>query len=72
MELLQKNRINFLKLFEYPEQFLIILTNEFVATEAGSSVYDKIILFLIENVIFVFICILFLESVSDNQGHETE
>lgn len=72
MELLQKNRINFLKLFKYPEQFLVILTNEFVATEAGPSVYDEIVLFLIENVIFIFICILFLESVSDNQSHETK
>ena len=66
MQLFQKYGINLFKLLKNIEQLFVVLTDELVATEACPSIDDKVILFLVKHVIFIFIGFFDLESIPDN------
>lgn len=72
MQLLQKYGINLFKLLKNIEQLFVVLTDELVATEACPSIDDKVILFLVKHVIFIFISLFYLEFIPDNKSHETK
>jgi hypothetical protein len=57
LQLLQQHRIGFCHLLEHIGKLLEIIANEAIASEASLSINNEVVLFLVEYVVRVKICV---------------